>query len=162
MKLKLIYLLIIILTLVNTKSVFSQDKQVNPIVFLVGENDEQFSSITKNYSESLLSVSHDSMEIAYLNWMYLLKDIEDFAKLNKFDLNGIKLWLNVFWDEGGNIDLISYYPKPNSKNMDFSKLTEFLKSFAKQYKPRLKYNYNFSHYGSARFPSFADMYINAK
>ena len=159
---KLIVLLLIISRIVNSLSAQNDNRAFDPKVFFMGENDEMYSSSIRTYNESLLSVSNDSMEVAYMNWMYLLKDIEDYAKKSDFDLNGLKIWLNVFWNKNGRIDVISYYPKPNCRNMEFEKLSMFLKKFIKQYRPRLDFKSDFSHYGSARFPSFAEMYINQK
>lgn len=131
-------------------------------VFYIGQNEGEYSKAIKEYPESLLTVSKDSMDLAYVNWMYLMKDIEVYSKKIKYDLNGIKLWLNVFWNKDGKIDVISYYPKPNSRNIEFEPLSNFFTGFINQYLPRLKYKSNFSHYGSARFPSFAEMYLDKK
>ncbi len=130
-----------------------------PKVFLIGEHEKVYSGFTKLYPLSLLEISNDSMELAYVNWMYLLKDMEDHSNAINFDLNGLKIWMNVFWNKNGTIDYITYYPRPNSRNMDFKKLTAFFIDFIRRYKPRLKGNKNFVHYGSARFPSFSEMYI---
>ncbi len=130
-----------------------------PKVFLIGEYEELYNSFINLYPGSLLEVSNDSMELAYVNWMYLLKDMEEHSRAIDFDLNGLKIWMNVFWNKNGSIDYITYYPRPNSRNMDFKKLTAFLIDFVNKYKPRLKGNKNFVHYGSARFPSFSEMYI---
>lgn len=143
-------------------NVFSQTNTASfsPKVFLIGENDENYADVTKNYQESLLTVSNDSMDVAYINWMWLMKDIEDYAKKANYDVNGLKIWLNVFWNKSGKIEVISYYPKPNCKNIEFEKFSLFLIEFMKNYKPRLKAKSNFSHYGSAKFPSYAEMYLS--
>jgi len=145
-------------------SALAQDKINNetPKVFLVGEQENEYADLIDQYSQSLIGISNDSIELAYINWMYLLYDMESYSHKIGFDLNGIKLWINVFWNKNGNIDYISYYPKPNSKNMEFNKLTAFLSEFIKNYKPRMKSNENFAHFGSAKFPSFAENYIPDK
>ncbi len=130
-----------------------------PRAFLVGEYEKAYSQIMKNYPASLINASKDSVDLAYINWMYLLYDIENFSKKIDFDIKGIKIWINVFWNKSGKIDFITYYPKPNSKNMEFDKLTAFFSEFVKNYKPRYKYSENFSHFGSAKFPSFAERFI---
>jgi hypothetical protein len=157
---KFIILILLSCSLVHSVSGQNENNAFNPKVFFMGENDGVYSSTISPYTESLITVSNDSMETAYLHWMYLLKDIEDFAKKSNFDLNGLKIWLNVFWNKNGRIDVMSYYPKPNCRNMEFEKLSSFFIDFMKQYKPRLKFRTSFSHYGSARFPSFADLYIS--
>ncbi len=131
----------------------------HPKVFLIGEHEKLYNSFIDLYPGSLLEISNDSMELAYINWMYLLKDIEDHAKAINFDINGLKIWINVFWNKAGTIDYIVYYPRPNSRNMEFKKITAFFIDFINKYKPRLKGDKNFVHYGSGRFPSFSEMYI---
>jgi hypothetical protein len=130
-----------------------------PKAFQIGEHENGYGNLIKLYPESLLSVSKDSIELAYINWMYLLFDMEKHSKKINFDLNGLKIWLNVFWNKNGSIEYISYYPKPNSRNMEFNKLTAFFIDFVNNYKKRISGSDNFVHFGSARFPSFAEKYI---
>jgi len=130
-----------------------------PKSFQIGEHENGYGNLIKLYPESLLTTSKDSIELAYVNWMYLLYDMEKHSRKIDIDLKGLKIWLNVFWNKDGRIDYITYYPKPNSRNMDFDKLTAFFIDFVNNYKVRLKGKDNFSHFGSARFPSFAEKYI---
>lgn len=161
-KLNILSLIIAIIALIPMGIIYAQNSDHNVNVYLIGENDQEYSALLNNYPASLLTVSNDSIDKAYENWMYLMKDIETFAKKTNFDLNGIKIWLNVFWNKNGYIEMITYYPKPNSKNMDFGLLTKFFLNFAKNYSPRLSYKQNFNHFGSCKFPSYADIYLNAK
>lgn len=142
----------------------AQGAKTNEIkkVFLVGEYENDYAGLIKQYPQNLIDVSNDSIELAYVNWMYLLYDMESFSHKINYDLNGIKLWLNVFWNKNGNIDYISYYPKPNSRNVELNELTAFFSEFIKNYKPRLVSNENFAHFGSAKFPSFAEKFIEDK
>jgi hypothetical protein len=160
MKKSILFLIIIYYSSFTYLNGQNNSATFNPKVFLVGENDENYAEVTKNYEESLLSVSNDSMDVAYLNWMWLMKDIEDYAKKTNYDVNGLKIWLNVFWNKSGKIEVISYYPKPNCKNIEFEKFSLFIIDFMKNYKPRLHAKLNFAHYGSAKFPSYADMYLS--
>ncbi len=162
-----IYKTISILTILLFSSIttsFSQEIKNNkiPKVFLVGEHEEAYSKLIKQYPQSLIQLSKDSIELAYINWMYLLYDMESYSHKIGFDLNGIKIWINVFWNKNGNIDYITFYPKPNSRNLEFNQLTAFISEFIKNYKPRMKSNENFAHFGSAKFPSFAENYIPNK
>ncbi len=152
-------LLIVFVASAGLVNAQSETQKKFPKVFLIGEYEEFYNSFVEQYPESLLKISNDSMELAYVNWMYLLKDMEEHSKKINFDLNGLKIWINVFWNKDGGIDYITYYPRPNSRNMDFDKLTAFFIDFIKKYNVRYKGDSNFVHYGSARFPSFADMYI---
>ena len=94
------------------------------------------------------------MNKAYKLWVSLLKDLERFANDKDFDLKGTKIWINLFWNADGSIRNIVYYPKPNSKNMDFALLSDFLSYFAFSYQLALTNETPFSHYGSASFPTF--------
>ncbi len=139
----------------------AQSEGVNelPRAFQIGEYETGYGNLIKHYPESLLSVSNDSIELAYINWMYLLNDMEKYSRKIDFDLKGIKIWLNVFWNKDGQIEYISYYPKPNSRNMEFKQLTAFFIDFVNNFKSRIRGKDNFVHFGSARFPSFAEKYI---
>ncbi len=91
----------------------------------------------------------------------MLHEMENHADSLGFDIKGIKMWLNVFWSEDGSIKRLVYYPKPNSKNIDFSKLTNFLAAFVQSYQFTLTANECFSHYGSASFPTHAQLYLSS-
>jgi len=130
-----------------------------PPVFLIGEHEFEYESKVKECDKLLLEVCQDSMQLAYRHWLLMLHDMEIYAEAEDFDIKGIKIWLNVFWDAEGSIDKIVYYPKPNSRNTDFSQLTLFLEKFVLQYEFPLDYNSCFSHYGSATFPTFAKLYL---
>lgn len=123
-----------------------------PKVFLVGENEESYEKMMGNYTELLLTVSDNSMDKAYNHWISMLTEMEEFASSKDYDINGLKIWLNVFWNKSGKIDYLVYYPKPNSKNLDFDAFTKFLNDFIVLYKLDIKSDSHFSHYGSASFP----------
>lgn len=126
-----------------------------PVVFLIGEHEEQYEEMISEYQELLLTVCDNSMDKAYDKWLEMLVQMEDYADSLDYDIKGVKIWINVFWDKEGIIDHIVYYPKPNSRNMDFDKLSSFFKDFTKVYQMNIEANAGFSHYGSASFPSFA-------
>lgn len=130
-----------------------------PPVFLIGEHEFEYESKVKECDKLLLEVCQDSMELAYKHWILMLHDMEIYAESEDFDIKGIKIWINVFWDDSGSIDKIVYYPKPNSRNADFAELTLFLEKFVSQYQFPLDYQSCFAHYGSATFPTFAKLYL---
>ncbi|MBK8053339.1 MAG: hypothetical protein IPK35_08730 [Saprospiraceae bacterium] len=129
-----------------------QDKATK--VYFIGEDEKEYEKLVKNYNSLLFTVCENKMEKAYDSWSLLLKDIDDYASKQNFDLKGVKLWLNVFWDKDGSIDFIVFYPKPNSKNINYDQLKIILIDFGKSYQSPLKYTSTFSHYGSASFPLF--------
>ena len=96
-----------------------------PEVFMIGQNELLYEGLVTKCNYPLLTVCQDSMDLAYTKWMQMLSNMEQFAEQSEFDIKGIKIWLNVFWDEDGTIDHLVYFPKPNSRNMDFTLLTKF-------------------------------------
>lgn len=92
----------------------------------------------------------------------MLSTMEEYADKSEFDIKGIKIWLNVFWNPDGSIKHLVYFPKPNSRNMDFDLLTIFLGKFVDDYQIESWDTSCFSHFGSAAFPTFADYYLNEK
>jgi len=130
-----------------------------PSVFMIGENEIQYEELVTDCNNLLLTVCNDSMDVAYRKWMGLLSEMEKFAESKDFDIRGIKIWLNVFWNKDGTIKHLVYYPKPNSRNMDFGELSLFMDVFTAEYKMDFSYQKCFSHYGSAAFPTFAEIYL---
>ena len=102
----------------------------------------------------LLYIVDNSMDEAYNLWTSMLAKMEASASDQGLDIRGVKVWMNLFWEADGSIKKIVYYPKPNSKNMDFERLTTFLEGFAEVYNLDISNETCFSHYGSATFPVF--------
>ncbi len=125
-----------------------------PQVFLISEDDTAYGELVTNTPKLLLEVCNNSMDQAYKKWVYMLADMEEFASDQGFDIKGLKIWINVFFASDGSIEHIVYYPKPNSRNMDYSTFTNFLNKFAEDYKIDISANSHFAHYGSASFPTF--------
>ncbi len=133
-----------------------------PTVFMIGENEMAYEKVVSDCSSLLLSVCQDSMNLAYQKWIGMLSAMEEYAESSDFDIKGIKIWINLFWNSDGTIKHIVYYPKPNSRNMDFQKLTLFFELFIRDYRLELRSDKCFSHYGSAAFPTFAHLYLNPR
>jgi len=149
--------------------VFSKEASANsvvldslPSVFMLGEKESEYEKLVENCNVPLFSISDDSMDKAYDSWLGMLYEIEQFAESDTFDIKGVKIWINVFWNGDGSIKHITYFPKPNSKNIDFEEMGLFLEKFIVQYRFKEKYDSCFSHYGSATFPTHAQYYLNKK
>ncbi len=126
-----------------------------PNVFVIGDHVQEYERLyLKNIN--LLEVCKDDMKLAFENWMHMVEKMDDLSQELGVDLKGIKLWLNVFWDAEGNIKHLAYYPKPTSKNIEYNLLTAFFKNFVNSYQLPLKASQDFSHYGSAAFPTLSD------
>ncbi len=136
----------------------SQDV-VLPKVSLIGEYEHIYEDKVLECNSHLLNVCEGSMDDAYNLWLTMLSEIEDFAKMKNFEINGVKMWITAYWNADGTLKHLVYYPKPSSRNMDFEKLSEFLEDFTEYYTLPKKHTKCFSHYGSASFPTFAKMYI---
>jgi hypothetical protein len=108
-----------------------QDPLNLPRVFMIGEYEKPYEKMSSVYSRLLLNVYHDDIDKAF------------------------SLWMNVFFNVDGSIQHIVYYPKPNSRNMQFDQLTNFLISFCNVYQFKDPIPNRCSHFGSASFPTFA-------
>jgi len=131
----------------------SQDGDV-PSVFLIGQNETTYEKLMTDHETMLLTVCENDMNRAYGKWVDVLTQMESYSENQEFDLKGVKLWLNVFWNEDGSIQHVVYHPKPNSKNMKTEDLSNFFTAFIDVYNNDIKSVYKFSHYGSAAFPTF--------
>ena len=130
----------------------SAQPQEGKQVMLIGEMDNQYEQMVAECNTLLLTVSDNSMTVAFDHWTTMLQDMETAAAEKGIDIKGSKLWMNMFWNEDGSIRNIYYYPKPTSKNMDFDQLTDFLNDFAATYVFPVTHSSCYSHYGSAAFP----------
>jgi len=126
---------------------------------MIGQNEIKYEDLVAKCSNPLLTVCQDSMDLAYRRWMGLLSDMEQYAEKSDFDIKGIKIWLNVFWNPDGTIKHLVYFPKPNSRNMNFDNLTKFMFKFMDNYAMESLDSKCYSHYGSASFPTFAEIYL---
>lgn len=130
------------------------EEQAFPNVFLIGEHSEYYAEISEQHPAILLTVFNNDMEFAFEKWAGMLVEMENFAKEINYDINGVKLFLHVYFNPDGKIKYLSYYPKPNSKNVPNAEITAFFKSFAKVYQLQVNADIGFQHYASASFPTF--------
>jgi len=126
---------------------------IGPKVFLLGDDEDLMNALSKNYPTLLMKVCQNDMDAAYDKWMDMLSDMEVYAAKIGYDIKGIKLWMNVYWNKNGKIEHIGYYLKPNSRNVKIEELNAFFISFIKNYQMKLTYSGRFYHNGSAAFPT---------
>ena len=124
-----------------------------PKVFILGEHEKAYEKLNLEYSVMLLTACNGDMESAYQKWISMLNEMEAYATLINYDIKGVKVWLNVFWNVDGSIKHIAYHLKQNSRNIDTAEFTAFLISFINHYKFPLVTQSKYSHYGSASFPT---------
>lgn len=149
-----LFILIFTLFAVNC---YTQDDQSK--VSLIGENEKEYEKMMTQCPTPLLYITNNSMDEAYNLWTSMLSKMETTASEQGLDIRGVKVWMNLFWEADGSIKKIVYYPKPNSKNMDFEQLTTFLEGFAEFYNLDISNETCFSHYGSATFPVFPKIVV---
>ncbi len=125
-----------------------------PRVFMIGEYEKPYESMSAGYDKMLLNAYGDDLTRAFYAWTSILMEMENYAREVHFDLSGLKLWMNVFINQDGTIQHIVYFPKPNSRNMEFELLTDFLNNFCKVYRFKDPLTVKCAHFGSASFPTF--------
>ena len=134
--------------------VYAQDV---PTVFQMGENESLYSEIATTHPTMLLTACNNDMDKAYIKWTGVLQQIEEKAQLSGLDINGVKMWINFFWAPDGTIDYITFFPKPNSKNIDYEAVKELLLDIKEELAIDLsksEVSTGVAHYGSAAFPTF--------
>lgn len=131
-------------------SLIAQDK--NPQVFIIGEQEELHAQLSNDYARSLLEANDGNMEAAFDAWVDFISSMEDAAKKQGLDLNGVKIWLQVFFEPDGSIGNLAYHLRPQSKNIDAVKINSFLQQFAKEGTMKMTADFKFNHYSTAAFP----------
>lgn len=157
-------LLIFVFTslIVSAQKSVEGEKKVYPTVFQIGDQPEAFEKLSEDYEIGLLDVCDNDVKKAHQQWTLMLKAMENYAKANDFDINGLKMWMKVFWEEDGTIKHIAFHLKPTSKNLDRKTLENFLKNFSKSYSIDVKAAENYSQYSSAAFPTLPQLVFDKK
>ncbi|MBK7407698.1 MAG: hypothetical protein IPJ40_06205 [Saprospirales bacterium] len=124
-----------------------------PPVFVIGDYEPEYEALTGNYSKSLLDVCGSDMTQAFDLWIGFVEEIEAYSKQSGFELNGVKAWIHVFFNEDGTITHIGFHLKPTSRNVDTDALASFLSQFIGQYQLPFTAREKYSNYTSVSFPS---------
>ena len=123
-----------------------------PPVFKIGEYESRYANLKNDYSATLIDLNNGKLEMVDYCWQELLMQMEYHALKIKFDLSGVKLWIHVFWNKDGGIDHLAYHLKPESRLIDDTELSAFIKYFRRQFKSTVWYSRGFNHYSEAEFP----------
>lgn len=154
MKKSIIYTLLI--GLVTILGVLPVSAQQLPPAFLLGEDEKAYEALCEAHPRTLVGVSNNDMDTALKSWFSLIQEMEEYANTAQFKIDGLKLWLHVFWAPDGTIDHIGFFPLPNSRFIKTDELKALFSSFIRHYKPVLQSERPFSHYTSASFPVLLD------
>ena len=150
------YLIVITLALFLEQA--RAQSEVSPIpvakVFLIGQYEDQYLALSQQHPATFMSVYHDDIDLAFRAWTNILMDMEDYAGELNFDIKGIKLWINLYFNQDGTISHLAFFPKPNSRNVPVDQLTAFFKNFVQHYQLPVKAEKGFQHSASAAFPTF--------
>jgi hypothetical protein len=124
-----------------------------PKVYLIGEHEESYLGLSQQYPANFLAVFNNNIDLAYTTWSACLLDMEDLATRLNFDLKGVKLWMNLYFNADGTIAHMAFYPKPNSRNVPNEHLVAFFKTFVKDYELPVSALKGFQHSTSVSFPT---------
>lgn len=125
-----------------------------PKVFLIGEYETLYSSLYKEYPGILIHQTGNDMDKAFEKWLQVLYAMEKHSEKIDYDLKGLKVWLQIFFEESGKIDHILFFKKPLSRNINDRELVAFFRSFMRDYQLPIEATQNFNHSGSASFPTY--------
>lgn len=148
-------MLFLLLTGVFTAMVKAQPGSELPAVFVLGEEEQAYEQLTKDYSQSLLTTCNYDMQVAFEKWLEMMQEMEAYADKINFDLKGVSVWFHVFWNTDGHIDHIGFLLRPNSRNVPKAELAAFLTTFMRRYTFPVTSSQKFSHYTGATFPTFS-------
>ena len=148
-------LLFLLLTGALTSTMQAQPGSELPRVFVLGEEEQAYEQLTKDYSQSLLTACNYDMKAAFDKWLGMMQEMETYSEKINFDLKGISVWFHVFWNTDGNIEHIGFLLRPNSRNVPKAEMAAFLTTFMRRYTFPVTSGQKFSHYTGATFPTFS-------
>jgi hypothetical protein len=151
----LLFIVAVFCTIAVSEAQSPAGQQDMPAVSLIGEYGEEFEGLSVTHPDMLLNVCGNDLDYAYEKWMELLGAMEDYSREIDYDIRGLKTYMYVFWNADGTIAHLSFFPKPNSRNIPIAELKAFFKSFLKTYQMPISTEDGFSHYASAAFPTFS-------
>ena len=125
-----------------------------PEVFLIGEHEDKYMALSKQHPAIFASIYQNDIDRAFRGYADMLMDMEDYADRIRFDIKGVKLWFNIYFNADGTIQHLAFFPKPNSRNVPEEHLVAFFRSFVQQYRLPVTAEKNFQHSASAAFPTF--------
>ena len=126
--------------------------QTLPKIFQLGENEKAYQELSALHKKTLLEACNNDIVVAFEHWLKMTEEMEAYSKKIQYELNGIKLWMHVFFEGDGAIKNIGYVLRQDSKNVDRKEFEAFLKSFMVRYQMPVVLEDNYAHYSIASFP----------
>lgn len=124
-------------------------------VFVLGAEEQRYEQLTSSYTQSLLEATGGDITKAFESWLDMQQSIDRYAASQNYDLNGVRLWLHVFWAPDGNIDQLGFLLRPDSRLVDEKEIQVLLAGFISQYTLPVQSQRTFSHYTGATFPTLS-------
>ena len=146
--------LIFVLAITSALSGIQAQDGAVPRAFVLGTYESGYEILTQTYKQTLLEACGNDMQVAFDRWLEMMQQMESYADRISFNIDGVKVFLQVFWDEDGSIAHMGYLLRPNSRNIPSAELTAFFSEFAKQYKFPITSSRKYTHYTKASFPTY--------
>ncbi|MEM9991708.1 MAG: hypothetical protein AAF738_08090 [Bacteroidota bacterium] len=106
------------LSVAFTLSTEVKETLIMPRVFVLGEYEEEYYLLQQTYATTLLEVCDDDMQLAFGKLTTMYEEMEVYAEQIGYDINGVRLWIHVFWDETGVIEYLGFHLRPNSRKVE--------------------------------------------
>ena len=129
-------------------------------VFILGEEEQLYEQLTSSYSQSLLEAASGDIEVAFDNWLNMQQAMDAYAEQIGYNLDGVKVWLHVFFGADGQIDHLGFLLRPDSRLVDQVELRAFFAGFVGDYQLPLRSSLQFNHYTGAAFPTISRRVTN--
>ena len=133
-------------------SLTSVQAQEATVIYSLNDRPEEVQDVLDEEYEVLLKYYQGDMEKAMKDWYGFLTSLEKFAEAEAVNIDGVKVWLNVFSRPDGSLKAVGYHPKSGSKKMDWAVFEALLKEFSKQYQYPVEMKQPYSHYAAAMWP----------
>lgn len=124
-------------------------------VLIIGESSHDFEQLNEDYAQLLLTACGNDMNQAFGEWKGLFVSFEHYARAEGVSLDGVKLWVKVYWSAEGKMDHIAFDLKPQSRKVSRSQLVKLFEGFIHTYRDVevcVGASAAYSHYGSIAFP----------
>jgi hypothetical protein len=142
----------VLLCLTSSLHAQSAEKDL-PLVFSLGDEEPAYDEETMSHYASLPQACDNNTQEAYHKLSEMLSKMEEFARIKKINLDGIKAWMHFFWREDGRLEHIGFYFKPGSRQIDEEVFADFLRDFTQHYRMAISTEQKFAHYTSCSFPA---------
>ncbi len=129
-----------------------------PTVYRLGEEEDALEQVQTTHQQTLLDACDGDMSKAFALWLSFLKELEAHTKSLGCSLDGVGLWIQVFFSADGRIEHLGYYPKPHSRVLNDKELKACLEAFVATYHMPLTSSKPYYNYTDVRFPLIYELY----